>query len=198
MDMRPATDAETSEFTTSDPAQFHNMSRREPNTAIQLRDLYRSDDIARALFDDAAKRRYVVAKTSVDRIARIVGTTRAKAIDLCMLLENIGVGTYRRAYANHGDKFPPRIHWRYVPRSIGCVAKGEGERLLDIHCEDVAEQGDAIASNSGRQSVPYGFLEYRCPLDEGRIATLWLPIDLTKRDVNRLSNFMTALAQSEQ
>ncbi len=197
MDMRPATDAETSEFTTSDPAQFHNMSRREPNTAIQLRDLYRSDDIARALFDDAAKRRYVVAKTSVDRIARIVGTTRAKAIDLCMLLENIGVGTYRRAYANHGDKYPSRIHWRYVPRSIGCVAKGEGERLLDIHCEDVAEHGEAIASNGGRQSVPNGFFKYRYPLDEGRIATLWLPIDLTKRDVNRLSNFMTALAQSE-
>ena len=198
MDMRPATSAETLEFTTSDPAQFENMSRRDPNPETQLRDLYRRDDIARALFDDAAKRRYVVAKTSVDRIARIVGTTRAKAIDLCMLLENIGVGTYRRAYANHGDKFPPRIHWRYVPRSIGCVAKGEGERLLDIHCEDVAEQGDAIASNSGRQSVPYGFFEYRYPLDEGRIATLWLPIDLTKRDVNRLSNFMTALAQSEQ
>jgi hypothetical protein len=171
------------------------MLRRD--TATQLRDLYHRDDIARALFDDAARRRYVVAKTSVDRIARIAGTTRAKAIDLCMLLENIGVGTYRRAYANHGDKFPPRIHWRYVPRSIGCVAKGEGERLLDIHCEDFAEQGDTITSNSGRQSVPYGFFEYRYPLDEGRIATLWLPIDLTKRDANRLSNFMTALAQSE-
>jgi hypothetical protein len=198
MDMRPATGAETPKFATSDPAQYDNMSRRDPDTATQLRDLYRSDAIARALFDDAAKRRYVVAKTSVDRIARIVGATRAKAIDLCMLLEEIGVGTYRRAYANHGDKFPPRIYWRYVPRSIGCVAKGEEERLLDIHGEDVAEQGDAIASNSGRQSVPYGFFEYRYPLDEGRIATLWLPIDLTKRDVNRLSNFMTTLAQSEQ
>src|ERR1700694_3051195 len=116
---------------------------------------------SRALFDDAAKRRYVVAKTSVDRIARIVGTTRAKAIDLCLLLENIGGGTYRRAYSNHRDKFPPRIHRPYVARSMGCVAKAEGEGLLAIHCEDVAEQGDAIASNSCRQSVPYGFFEYR-------------------------------------
>ena len=57
MDMRPATGAETPEFTTNDLAQSDNMSRRNPNTATQLRDLYRRDDIARALFDDAAKRR---------------------------------------------------------------------------------------------------------------------------------------------
>ena len=81
--------------------------------------------------------------------------------------------------------------------ALGALRRGEGERLLVMHCEDVAEQGDAIASNSGPQSVPYGFFEYRYPLDEVRIATLWLPIDLTKRDINRLSNFMTALAQSE-
>jgi hypothetical protein len=195
--MRSATgDAAIPGFTTSDLSQFENMSRRDPSIATQLRDLYRSDDIARALFDDAAKRRYVVARTSVDRIARIVGATRAKAIDLCMLLENIGVGTYRRAYTNNGDKFPPRIHWRYVPRSIGCVAKGEGEKLLEIRHEGVAE-GGAITSNSGRQSVPYGFVEYRYPLYEGRIATLCLPIDLTKREANRLSNFMTSLTESE-
>jgi type VI secretion system secreted protein VgrG len=44
-------------------------------------------------FDDAAGRSYSVARTSVDRIARIVGTTRAKAVDLCMLLDDIGVGS---------------------------------------------------------------------------------------------------------
>jgi hypothetical protein len=49
--MRPATGAKTSELATSDQTQFDNISwGRGPNTATQLRDLYRRDDIARALF----------------------------------------------------------------------------------------------------------------------------------------------------
>ena len=69
------------------------------------------------MFDDAAERRYVVAKTSVERIARIAGTTRAKAGDLCMLLDVIGVATFKQAKQTGDYKFPTRIHWRYVPRS---------------------------------------------------------------------------------
>jgi hypothetical protein len=166
--------------------------------AARLQGLYRSDDIARALLDDAAERSYVVARTSVDRIARIAGTTRAKAIELCKLLDDIGVGTYKRAYTKDRDKFPARIHWHYVPRSIGRIAKGEKEELQDIRLEepdDLAEQGDAIASNGTRQPVLRDFIEHRYPLREGRIVTLRLPINLTKEEADRLSAFIAALAQ---
>jgi hypothetical protein len=165
----------------------------DQDVAARLKELYHKNDIARAVFDDAADRSYAVAKTSVDRIARIVGTTRAKAGDLCMLLDVIGVATFKQAYKTDGYKFPTRIHWRYVPRSVGLVAKGEKETLQDLHCDEAA-----ITSNGASQTAAGGFIEHRYPLCEGRIAALRLPIDLTQGEVDRLSRFMAALVQPDQ
>ena len=168
------------------------------DVAARLQDLYHKNDIARAVFDDAAERRYVVAKTSVDRIARIAGTTRAKAGDLCMLLDVIGVATFKQAKQTGDYKFPTRIHWRYVPRSIGLVAKGAEETLQDIHWDEAdGVTEDAITSNGASQPAAAGFIEHRYPLCEGGIATLRLPIDLTKGEADRLSRFMAALAQPD-
>jgi hypothetical protein len=166
------------------------------DVAVRLQDLYHKNDIARAVFDDAAERRYVVAKTSVDRIARIAGTTRAKAGDLCMLLDVIGVATFKQAKQTGDYKFPTRIHWRYVPRSIGLVAKGAEETLQHINWADGVIE-DAITSNGANQPVAAGFIEHRYPLCEGRIATLRLPIDMKKDEVDRLSRFMAALIQPD-
>ena len=166
--------------------------------ADRLQDLYHKNDIARAVFDDAAERRYVVAKTSVDRIARIAGTTRAKAGGLCMLLDMIGVATFKQAKQTGDYKFPTRIHWRYVPRSIGLVAKGAEETLQDIHWDEAdGVTEDAITSNGASQPAAASFIENRYPLCEGRIETLRLPMDLTKPEVERLSKFMAALAQPD-
>jgi len=168
----------------------------DQDVAARLQDLYHKNDIARAVFDNAAERRYVVAKTSVERIARIAGTTRAKAGDLCMLLDMIGVATFKQAKQTGDYKFPTRIHWRYVPRSIGLVAKGTEETLEDIELDEAGEVGeDAIPSNGVDHPASNRFIEHRFPLCEGRIATLRLPIDLTKGEVDRLSRFMAALAQ---
>ena len=79
------------------------------DVAARLQELYHKNDIARAVFDDAAERRYVVAKTSVDRIARIAGTTRAKAGDLCMLLDVIGVATFKQAKRPAITNSPPEF-----------------------------------------------------------------------------------------
>ena len=168
----------------------------DQDVAARLQDLYHKNDIARAVFDNAAERRYVVAKTSVDRIARIAGTTRAKAGDLCMLLDMIGVATFKQAKQTGDYKFPTRIHWRYVPRSIGLVAKGAEETLQNIHWADGVIE-DAIASNGASQLAAAGFIEHRYPLCEGRIATLRLPIDMKKDEVDRLSRFMAALVHPD-
>jgi hypothetical protein len=163
--------------------------------AARLQELYHKNDIARAVFDDAAERRYVVAKTSVDRIARIACTTRAKAGDLCMLLDVIGVARFKQAKQT-GDYIRTRIHWRYVPRSIGLVAKGVEETLQDIGLDEAGGvTEDAITSNGANYSAANRFIEHQYPLSEWRIATLRLPIDLTKGEVDRLSRFMAALAQ---
>ena len=106
------------------------------DVVVRLQELYHRNDIARAVFDDAAERRYVVAKTSVDRTARIASTTRAKAGDLCMLLDMIGVATFKQAKQTGDYKFRTRIYWRYVPRSIGLVAKGAEETLQDIELDE--------------------------------------------------------------
>ena len=113
----------------------------------------------------------------------------------------IGVATVKQAHKAGGYKFPTRIHWRYVPRSVGLVAKGAKDTLQDIHWDEaggVTEQGDAITSNGASQSAADGgFVEHRYPLCEGGIATLRLPIDLTKGEADRLSRFMAALAQPD-
>jgi hypothetical protein len=170
----------------------------DQDVAARLQDLYHKNDIARAVFDNAAERRYVVAKTSVERIARIAGTTRAKAGDLCMLLDTIGVATFKQAKQTGDYKFPTRIHWRYVPRSIGLVAKGTEETLEDIHWDEAGGMTeDAITSNGADHPAASRFIEHQFPLCEGRVATLCLPIDLTKGEVDRLSRFMTALVQPD-
>jgi hypothetical protein len=173
-------------------------SERRQGLVARLQELYHADDKARALLDDAAGRSYSVARTSVDRIARIVGTTRAKAVDLCMLLDDIGVGTFKRAYTRDGDKFPARMHWHYVLRSIGLAAKGEAHdlRLVEDASEDV-EHADTINTSSTHQLRSCDTIEHRFPLRQGRIAILELPIDLTKEEADRLSNFIAALAQPD-
>ena len=155
-------------------------SERRQGIAARLRELYRADDTARALFDDAAERSYSVARTSVDRIARIVGTTRARAADLCKLLDDIGVGTFGRAYTKDGNRFPARIHWQYAPRSIGRVAKGETDEFQDLRREDPddnVEQGGATDPRSKGEHRSRDFIEHQFPLREGKIAVLQLPID---------------------
>ena len=170
----------------------------DQDVAARLQDLYHKNDIARAVFDNAAERRYVVAKTSVERIARIAGTTRAKAGDLCMLLDMIGVATFKQAKQTGDYKFPTRIHWRYVPRSIGLVAKGTEETLEDIHWDEAGGiTEDAITSDGADHPAASRFIEHQFPLCEGRVATLCLPIDLTKGEVDRLSRFMTTLVQPD-
>jgi hypothetical protein len=164
--------------------------------AARLQELYHKNDIARVVFDDAAERRYVVAKTSVDRIARIACTTRAKAGNLCMLLDVIGVATFKQAKQTGDYKFPTRIHWRYVPRSIGLVAKGAEETLQDIELDEAGGvTEDAITSTGADYPAVDRFIVHQYPLSEGRIATLRLPIDLTKGEADRLSRFLAALAQ---
>jgi hypothetical protein len=171
------------------------MQHDDQDVAARLQDLYHRNDIARAVFDDAAERRYVVAKTSVERIARIAGTTRAKAGDLCMLLDVIGVATFKQAKQTGDYKFPTRIHWRYVPRSIGLVAKGAEETLRDIQLDTAVEVAED--ANGADHPAANRFIEHRFPLCGDRIATLRLPIDLTNAEVERLSRFMAALAQPE-
>jgi 3-keto-L-gulonate-6-phosphate decarboxylase len=170
----------------------------DQDVAARLQELYHKDDIARAVFDDAAERTYVVAKTSVERIARIAHTTRAKAGDLCILLAVIGVATFEQAHTTGDDKFPTRIHWHYVPRSIGLVAKGAEETLQNIHWDKaMTEQSGAITSNGASRSVAGGFIDHSYPLCDGRIATLHLPTDLTRGEADRLSRFIVALAQPD-
>jgi hypothetical protein len=172
-------------------------SERHKGIVARLNELYNGDDIARALLDDAAGRSYSVARTSVDQIARIVGTTRAKATELCMLLDDIGVGTFKRAYTRNGDKLPARIHWHYALRSVGLVAKGESDDLRPVEEADV-EQGWASNTSSSHQLRSHDFIEHRFPLQRGRIAILELPVNLTREEADRLSNFIAVLVQPDQ
>jgi hypothetical protein len=115
-----------------------------------------------------------------------------------MLLDDVGVGTFKRAYTRDGDKLPARIYWHYVLRSIGLAAKGESQDLRLIEdADDDVEQAGAINTRSTHLLRSLDSIEHRFPLRQGRIAILELPIDLTKEEAARLSNFIAALAQPD-
>ena len=108
-----------------------------------MQDLYRNDDIARALLDDAAERSYVVAKTwSPHRAHR--RTTRAKAVELCKLLDDIGVGTYKRAYTKDTDKFPARTTGTMCPAASDAL-----QRVRAWNCRIFASKNQMIIARTG-------------------------------------------------
>lgn len=90
-----------------------------------LRDLYKSDDAARRLFDLLVERERDASTTSLDRLTQLLSISRKEAVSLSKCLERAGCGQLIVGRRGHKSRFA----WSYSCISLGQVATGETTEL---------------------------------------------------------------------
>lgn len=135
------------------------MDSKSPNIDT-LRQLYRQSPVAKAFFDNAARRERDQSETKVDRILVLLRAEghefrRREIIDLFRKLQDQGCGQFvegRRGW-------PSRFVWSAGLRSLGGAAAGDPQAIQHISSEDGAlDQGhediEPDVDRSGDASSP--------------------------------------------
>jgi len=94
----------------------------------KLQALYKSDPIARRLFDWIAARQRDASETTIARFAAKLRITRAEAVTLARQLEEAGCGEF--IVGRRGSE--SRFAWAYSRISLGQAAAGESAELEEI------------------------------------------------------------------
>src|SRR6266699_3713796 len=116
------------------------MDFKSPNIDT-LRQLYKQSGVAKAFFDNAARRERDQSETKVDRTLVLLRTEghefrRREVIDLFRKLQEQGCGQFvegRRGW-------PSRFVWSTGIRSVARAASGEPQVIEHISSEDTALQ----------------------------------------------------------
>ena len=95
------------------------------NVIAAIRQLYRSNSAAQALFDWTASRERDATATSIDRLSNRLGISRGEAVALARALEQAGCGLF--VVGRRGQ--PSRIEWNFSCISLGQAATGEDVKL---------------------------------------------------------------------
>ncbi|SDR39001.1 hypothetical protein SAMN05519103_02585 [Rhizobiales bacterium GAS113] len=90
-----------------------------------IRQLYETNEAARALFDWTAQRERDATSTSIDRISNQLRISRGEAVALSRLLEEANCGEF--IVGRRGQK--SRFRWNYSCVSLGQAASGESSNL---------------------------------------------------------------------
>lgn len=90
-----------------------------------LRELYRTDAVARGLFDWLAARQRDSSESSLDTFSQRLGISRGESVALARKLEGIGCGTF--TVGRRGSK--SRFIWAYSCISLGQAAAGESDDI---------------------------------------------------------------------
>lgn len=145
----------------------------------RLRQLYQSDETARAFLDHCAQRQRNQTETTIDRslnnLKQLGGTfTRADLIRVLKALAEIGCGEFvtgRRGW-------PLRFVWGTDMIGVGRVAAGEDQQI-----EQYSEDEEPTRS----------LLTHAFYLRPDTLVELELPIDLSPDEADRLAKFVNAL-----
>jgi hypothetical protein len=150
-------------------------------TVLAVRELYRTNENARLLFDWAAQRERDAKETSIERISQVIRSTRGEAVALARELEGAECGEF--VVGRRGSK--SRLVWSYSPISLGQTASGEDDRLEGIS-NPVSE--DEEGEEAGE------FDEY-LEIDDSSVKIFKLTLDEAKRGL--ANNFGVPLANIE-
>jgi hypothetical protein len=90
-----------------------------------IRDLYKSEENAKTLFDWLASRSKDMWTTSIDTLTRKLDVYRGEAVSLARALEEAGCGEF--VVGRRGA--PSRFKWEFSTISLGKAAAGEEQRL---------------------------------------------------------------------
>lgn len=156
----------------------------------KLRKLYKDSTTPayRPLFEHCRDRPTDRRETSVDRFVELLseqGVTRRDVVGFFKELAALDIGTF---FAGRHSK-PSRLVWNKSLKSVGLVATGASEELLDfgVKAEEVKREGTT------RVTMPE-WRRWRFPLRPDLDIELNLPGDLTTREANRLAAYVGSLA----
>lgn len=103
-----------------------------------VRQLYSRNDWARAIFDRLADLKRSPTETPIERWVNMLGETTTVVIDYARQMQAAGCGTF--VVGRHGSK--SRFRWHYNAISIGRVASGASDDLIDVDETTESEADD--------------------------------------------------------
>jgi len=170
-----------------------------------LRSLYAGDGPVKWLMDVFAARQRNANETKVDRLFALLqkeeyeDCTRSTLVKALKKLEELGFCEY--VIGRHGH--PSRVRWKVGIVSLGEAAAGkrdtldlwdEGEMEDDISLSEplVTEIADEVSASPSNGTMRVGY-----PLRPDLNIQLALPKNLTRREAERLSDFIRTLPFEE-
>jgi hypothetical protein len=162
-------------------------NNQKNNHIIQgLRALYRGEDKDyEAFFKSAATRHRNRWTTSIENMRKMFDGSYEDAKIVAKEMQKLGVGNY--IWGRHGAE--SRVVWKFRLDSIGQVAVGQHEDLVEKDADTEAEE----ESDDDAVRAPDGYLSHNFTLRLNETITLNLPADLTETEANRLAEFVKAL-----
>lgn len=161
---------------------------------VCLRQLYRSDDAAKALFDHLAKRTYNKKELPVERLALNVANegSAASRRDITRVLkelEKAGCGKYILGRRGHQSRFQPDPKIEMV--AVGRYASGQTAAIDDAN-PSVSSEAEALDTQDASMNGS-GELAHRFQLRPHLLVSIMLPADLTSAEAGRLADFIRTL-----
>jgi hypothetical protein len=158
-----------------------------PNHVQDLRKLYEQDPYSRAILEDFALRSNNQQVTKVDQIiSRLKDSElpRWAAIKTFRKLQDLEYGVFKEGRRGH----PSRFEWNTSSIDVGKVARGENLRIARI--EDDGDEENEEHVKDASTLIPHSFY-----LRPDITVVLRLPPDLTQKEAERLSTFISSLPQ---
>jgi hypothetical protein len=167
----------------------HKMQKKiDKDMVARLVALYRTDPVARRLFDWLAVRQNDATETTVERAAAKSVTSYSEMLRLFKKIEDLGIGTFIEGRRGHKS----RITWLYSVRSIGEAAREEVGDLRGIEPGKVDNEGDEPENEEHAHSSSQSFC-HRLQLRTDFEVCVDLPRDLTQKEAERIAVWVRSL-----
>jgi hypothetical protein len=176
------------------------MSNNGSNTSNnvdekRLRQLYRSDEAAKALFDHLARRERNRNELPVDRLALNIATegstaSRSDVVRVLKALEQAGCGKYVAGRKGHQSRF----QWHVDMVAVGRYASGQAAVINEIN-PAAADEAEILDTRDAPTDSTNGSdeLTHRFQLRPDLLVSIGLPINLTAVEAARLADFIRTL-----
>jgi len=172
------------------------LSASQVDTKL-LRELYRTDDVARAVLDHFSHRERNWKEIVVDRLLLNIGNegsqaSRSDVVRVLRGLEKTGCGKFIVGRGGH----PSRFRWDVEMVAVGRHAAGQPTVIEEVDpatpTEEEAETVSESASSNGVRELTHAFrLRPDLPV------SFTLPVDLTAAEAARLADFIRTLPFDE-
>lgn len=162
------------------------MEDKELKNKEGLKLLYEENECAAALLDAFSEREKKATVSPVDRLLTVLQekrkpAVRSQVIEVLKQLQNFGVGEFIAGRRGSVSRF----RWKESLIDVGKLARGD-----DALSTDTRETEQAVEINP---AVGENMIRHLYRLRPGNSVELVLPIDLTKGEAARLSEFIRTL-----